>query len=410
MSRISEQVTTVPLLQLVQDLEDNRILIPPHQREFRWDLRRQQKFVKDILTGYPIPSTLMSTRRVDPFPTLEDGRQRITTALRYRSGKFPARARDGVERFYSELSEIEKYRFDNKIVMVMTYSNASDQDRIEIFDSHQNGIPLSPGERFHAQYATPLVSFVKAWLMTPGSGFHDRGALIWGVRGDPVEVPEDFTSSDKKRRWLLNAVALITGLSFGPSNMNKKYAPDMGFMTADFPPAKKAAVKKDLERVLEIYEAVNAALPARKPKQWVNALWDLGTFTGYIVYSLSVLARNRHEATQEGLAPEDKTPFEKASPTTKTVYTPNSLREEPEEWARLKERWVEYIVGVRTTLDKNPNTRLTKVLEECIHKEASKARNWTNERWENGYRHVFGLQVTEISSSESVSTEDDEDE
>ena len=59
----------------------------------------------------------------------------------------------------------------------------------QIFDWHQNGAPLTPGERYHAQHATNLVRFVKEQLMTPGSGYHDRAAAIWGVRGDPVVPP-----------------------------------------------------------------------------------------------------------------------------------------------------------------------------------------------------------------------------
>ena len=405
-NRISKQHKNVSLVELIQDFDDKHILIPPHQREFCWDLSRQQKFIQSILKGYPIPSILMSSRRADAHPTLEDGRQRITTASRYRSGMFQVKALDGVMRSYAELSDIDKERFDTESVMVMTFSNANDADRIEIFDWHQNGAPLSPGERYHAQAATPLIKFVKEQLMTPGAGYHDRAALIWGVRGDPVDPVEGFISSDKRRRWLLNAVALIAGLAYGPVHMHKAYQKTVGhgLMTAPFSPIKQAAVKRDLERILEIYEAVNTKIAARKPKQWVNPLWDLGTYTGYIAYSLSVLDRYRHDLAQRDIAAEYRSPFDADS------YTPNSLRDEPEEWARLKETWVEYMVGVRRTVNEEPTKRLTKVLEECIHAGVSKARNWSIERWEDGYKRVFDLPLTEAVSVETVSEEESDEE
>jgi hypothetical protein len=83
--------------------------------------------------------------------------------------------------------------------------------------------------------------------------------MIWGIRGDTPGAE----SRDKKRRWLLNAVALVKGIRFGPEYANKKYEPDASHMTADFGPA----VKRDLERILEIYEAVEAVVPmtGKKP-------------------------------------------------------------------------------------------------------------------------------------------------
>jgi len=405
-NRISKQNTNVPLSQLIQDLDEKHIIVPPHQREFCWDLKRQQKFIQSILKGYPIPSILMSSRRVDPHPTLEDGRQRLTTASRYRSGKFQVLALDGQMRNYAELSDIDRERFDNEAVIVITFSNANDDDRIQIFDWHQNGAPLSPGERYHAQHSSPLISFVKELLMTPGSGYHDRAAAIWGNRGDPVAPPEGFISADKRRKWLLGATALVLGLVYGPSNATKKYdsTVEAGFITADIPAMRKLAVKKDLERIFEIYEAVQARCPPRKTKQWVNANWDLGTFTGYILYSLSYHAREVHEEFEADEAPEEKIPFENG------IYEPNSLREEPETWARIKACWVNYMVTVRRTINETPTKKIKAVLEECIHKGQSKARSWTNARWDLGYRHVFGLPVGDVASISEGDEESDEEE
>jgi hypothetical protein len=398
-NRISKQTTNVPLRQLIDDYDEKRILIPEHQREYRWDLTRQQKFIKSIMRGYPIPSILLSSRRADIHPTLEDGRQRITTASRYRNDMFPV---DG--KCYSALSEIEHERFDTEQVTVITFSNATDDDRIQIFDWHQNGAPLTPGERYHAQHATPLVRFVKEQLMTPGSGYHDRAAAIWGVRGDPLVIPDGFVSLDNRRTWLLNAVALVLGLTFGPGNVTKKYEPEKGFMTAQFPPAKQAAVKKDLVRIFEIFEEVEREFPTpvRTPKKWHTVQWDLGNFVGYIVYSLSAEARAMHKEAQADTLVEERVEFEDG------FYEPNSLEDDPEEWARIKQTWVDYIVGVRRNLRDNATKKFKNVLQERIHAGTSSARSWNLERWSDGYNRVFGLHHAPTESDAETLSDEDE--
>jgi hypothetical protein len=306
---------------------------------------------------------------------------------------------------YSDLSMEDRATFDHTTILLWKFWGATAADRIEIFDWHQNGAPLSVGERYHAQHASPLISFVKELLMTPGSGYHDRAAAIWDVRGDPLVVTENFVSKDKRRKWLLGATALVLGLLYGPANGTKKYEPDRGLITALISATKKAAVKKDLERIFEIYEAVEARAPATKPKKWKNAHWDMGTYTGYILYSLSALAREGHNDSQADLPKEEKVDFEDG------FYEPNSLKDDPAEWATIKATWVDYMVSVRRTINANPTKKLKTVLEEKIHKGISKARSWTNERWEDGYKRVFGIPITDaVSTSGDDDEEEDSDE
>jgi hypothetical protein len=76
--------------------------------------------------------------------------------------------------------------------------------------------------------------------MTPGMGYHDRAVQIWGIRGDYPGVE----TKDNRRRWLLNAIALVKGLRFGPANTNKKYEPDSDHMTAEITPAMEICRKE----------------------------------------------------------------------------------------------------------------------------------------------------------------------
>ena len=400
-NRITKKNTSVSLEALIQDLDDKRILIPAHQREYCWDHPREEKFIQSILKGFPIPSILMSERRIDPHPTLEDGRQRLTAASRFRSNTFPIRWAER-ELKYEDLTSEERMRFDNETIMVQTFMNANDNDRIQIFDWHQNGAPLSTGERYHAQSASNLISFVKELLMTPGSGYHDRAIATWDVRGDPLVIPEGFVSKDKRRKWLLAATALVMGLVYGPKNATKKYEPDRGLITAEISAGEKIAIKKDLVRILEIYEAVDARVPATKPKKWKNVHWDLGTYTGYILYTLSINAHKVHDDKCSKLPVDVTKPvFEEGT------YKPNSMTDA--EWAPLKATWIEYMVSVRRTINTNPTKKLKTVLEEKIHNNITKARSWTNERWDDGYRCVFGLPVADNASTSGDEEESDKE-
>ena len=405
-SRITKDHTDRTLLSLIEELKDNRLAIPAHQREYCWKLDKQEKFIESILKGYPIPSILMSATRTDSKRSLEDGRQRITTAMRYRADLFTCCGKK-----FSELTGREQDRFDDERVVVITFIGATPADRIQIFDWHQNGAPLSTGERYHAhQETSPLLTFVKKMLMTPGEGLHDRAALVWGVRGDTPGQE----SKDTRRKWLQNAVAMVIGLAFGPAHANKNYdyVVSKGFMTDEFGPLLQSDVKKDIERILDIYESVERVQKMKK-KNWHNRQWDLGNFTGYIMYSLSQMMRSGHDYMQTDISAEHRVKFDDGG------YSPNSLEGEPEEWDRIKSTWVTYLVKVRREVEAHPRKKLTSILlgatvrdgvvrNEGLHGGVSAARNWRLERWEDGYNRLFNLDA--VIDSRSTDGDDDEDE
>ena len=408
-TRIDIAHSTLAIANLSDKLARKELTVPPHQRaNGSWDLRRKQKFIESILEGHPIPSVLISEKRegAATIHTLEDGLQRLTTIGLFRTNAFT----DMQGRLYRDIPEAERYRFDSHAVQVTTYTGATIRQRIEIFDRHQNGVPLSTGERYHAhsdpEHGSPLVAFAKELLMTPGSGFHDRAAAIWGVRGDTPGAE----TKDKKRRWLVNAIALVKGLYFGPTHAHKKYELDQAHMTEGLKDHMKAAVRKDLERILEIYEAVEAAVPMRKKLQ--NAHWDLGNFTGYILYSLSFPRREaydrahpRHGGGGGGGAPT----FDAALPAN-GGYVPNSVGATPAEWQRLKAGWVAYISRIRRELQESKR-KLSSLLFEHHHRGVPKTRSWILARWDDGYLRVFHPErVLERGVSEDDEDEEDDEE
>ena len=392
-SGIQNNHTDYSLSHLADELKAGRITIPDHQREYCWSQNLQCNFVLSILRGYPIPSVLMSKERGEANPSIEDGRQRLTTAMRFRDNQFAVEGK-----FYIDLTDIQRYRFDHYKVLTTTFCGATLDERIRIFDWFNSGKKLTSGEHCHNQARTPLIALAKELFMTVGTGVHDRAERIWGVRG---EVPgSEGPTKDKGRKWLITAVAFCMGLLYGPENVNKNYEHiKKGYMTRQISAQRHEGVRKDLDRILQIYEAVEAAQPMGRNKL-LNPQWDLGTFTGYILYSLSVSARNLHELTDAEFDPNERTPFEH-------IYEPNSLEENPEEWIRLRDGWVSYMIKVRKALDETPGKKLPAVLGECLHKGKGKDRNWKLKRWEHGYLRVFApTEIVETGSTE----EEDEDE
>ena len=374
-TRVRVSFSTKTLYSIIQQRQEDDIIIPEHQREYCWNESRKDKFVQSVLRGFPCPAILLGEHRGDK-PTLEDGNQRITTAMKYRRDEFASNGK-----LYSQLSVREQDWFDTYPISVVSYNNATQEDRIQIFDWHQNGAPLSTGERYHAHASTPLVRFVKDVLFTPGTGLHDRAVPIWGARN----------GTDKKRKWLHDAVTLVTGLAHGASHMTKAYERMIAnsFLTKDFD---RAGVIRDLQRILEVFESADAI---HRVQGWTARNWDAGNFVGYIAYSLSHKARVEYEEGQRAFPLAERGTYDDGH------HKPNSLTEP--EWERLKAGWVAYMVRVR----RDVSLPFKRVLERDLHRSLNNGRNWSLSRWRSGYMNVFEPDaIQDVSDGE----EDDEEE
>jgi len=374
-TRVRVAFSTKNLYAIIQQRQDEEIIIPEHQREYCWNESRKDKFVQSILRGFPCPAILLGEHRVDK-PTLEDGNQRITTAMKYRKDEFASNGK-----LFSQLSVREQDWFDNYPISVVSYSNATQEDRIQIFDWHQNGAPLSTGERYHAHASTPLISFVKRILFTPGQGLHDRAVPIWGTR----------SGVDKRRKWLQDAVALVTGLTYGAFHMTKMYDRMIAnsFLTKPFD---QDAVVRDMQRILEIFEGADAV---QRVQGWNARNWDAGNFVGYIAYSLSHKARVAHDESQRSLPPAERVAYDEGK------HRPNSLDQDPEEWHSLKTGWIAYMVKIRRDVSRP----FKALLERDLHRTLNNGRNWSLSRWRSGYMNVF-----EPDAIQDVDEDDEDDE
>lgn len=353
MSSIEYSNSSRRLGAIAAELASDAIKIPPHQRDYVWSIRQQVKLVDAVQAGMPMPNITLRNQRNGStiLTTLEDGQQRLTTLRRYMDSAF----RDGRGRLFSQLSEVERMRFESYTVNVMTYSNATDEEAIIIFNNLQNGSSCSIGERiFSLAHISPLVQYTLDMLLTPGKGFYDRTVPFWGER----------TPRGQRGKYMTEAFAICAGLAHGSQYISKKWS-DIEEVIA--PPFDRDELTRNLEFIVSLYESVHQDAPVTT-KKLKTMYWSPSNFTAYIVHSLKLTTE---------LEPVHQLPTrEQIGQTFRTFMLEQRLHPE--------------------------------ILAERLH--ASDVRgnergggHWSQSRWHNGWRRMFapGAELDDISTVDS---------
>lgn len=267
MSRLSYEFSSRTVKSL---LEDDSIDIPDHQRPEMWLKDRQQRLIKTIMDGLPIPNltlndTITNGKRIR---WLEDGQQRYISMKKFFNNQL-----DYENVFYKDFKEDQRFKFLTYKIPILTYENASRAEIIQIFDNLNHGVPLSPGHRFHARLDSPLVKYARDRLLTPEKHFYARASAIWGAH--------PFNKDTKTKKNLMNAMALAGGAAHGVECITTSYDVLGPLLQTTFDTAKADVFLDKLIAVYEAADAVYAITPADKKKQW-----DAGKISGYILASL----------------------------------------------------------------------------------------------------------------------------
>lgn len=110
---IKAMVDTLPIVEFVGHArEDELDLNPPYQREYIWSNPDSQKLITSILLGIPLPSIILATIADSDKLQIVDGKQRLTSILRF-VGAHPvaiafAKEKDDVELFHKSFREFAK--------------------------------------------------------------------------------------------------------------------------------------------------------------------------------------------------------------------------------------------------------------------------------------------------------------
>lgn len=81
---IKATVATLPIVEFVSYAKEDELdLSPPYQREYIWSNPDSQKLIESILRGIPLPSIILATVTGDAKLQIVDGKQRLTSILRF---------------------------------------------------------------------------------------------------------------------------------------------------------------------------------------------------------------------------------------------------------------------------------------------------------------------------------------
>tara|TARA_R110001592_G_scaffold209888_5_gene461136 strand:+ start:6687 stop:7205 length:519 start_codon:yes stop_codon:yes gene_type:complete len=93
--------------------EGQLFLDAEYQREYVWQAAQQQALLKSIFDSQPIDSVAVSIneKEVAKYCEIVDGKQRLTTLIKFRAGEFPYILEDGTEIFHADMDAPDQIQF-----------------------------------------------------------------------------------------------------------------------------------------------------------------------------------------------------------------------------------------------------------------------------------------------------------
>jgi len=325
-------------------LDDSAICIPEHQRPYIWDAKKASLFIDTIMEDLPTQAIFMYEEISDGELKrwLEDGQQRWITVCRFVNGE----SADSVKwngKTFDDFSHQEKFKFlGYKFTIQMMYKLDKDR-RLMLFQRLQDGKPLSNGQRFHACGDKPLVKLAKKLMAD------DRVIALWGKKTDT-----------KSKTFLANCMAIASGLALNNDNKIVTSYAILGEDAFSNTPLDNDLVESRLWKLLDVYSRAHAICPINETEK--RKLWNVGLYTGYILYT---------------------------------------MRQPDRDWEEDSKMWVDYIVQVR---------RESSAIRILKH-NAPASRNWNRERWQTGLDNLnIAKQNPDWSPTASVQSDDEDDE
>lgn len=150
---------TLSTEQIMLNSNKNKFMFPQYQRGEVWTLEKQQCLISSILKGYPIPPIYIQELPDGKYQGKDevvDGRQRITTVLKFMTNKFTVTEQyaDFFVKFpytYSNLTPRSRSRFeDYQFNVIKLKSKVTPAEKFDLFKRVQNGEEHSNGELLNA--------------------------------------------------------------------------------------------------------------------------------------------------------------------------------------------------------------------------------------------------------------------
>ena len=361
---ISYTTTQYPIQKLLTWREKGKLRVPIHQRGFVWDNNRKINLIDTIMRSLPIPSLTLSVsldaQSIKKY-WIEDGQQRITTIQKYVNNEYVNKQRI----LFCNLILPQQHQILNYMIPVLVYQDATNDERIEIFDRLQNGLALSTGERFNSlRLLSPTIQFTCDMLLYESAKYRKTVIPFWGdnLLFNPTE--EALKDGTRRFKTLKDAVCICTGALWGSDFFSDKYDTLRPVLIQTLTDERKEKGIKVLLKLFSIFQsAIDANIPTSdnnlKIKKLNDALWNPKKFTFYILYG---------------------------------------LWNYPNEWETIGNKWIDLIVQFRTT---------PSILNQKILDRTEKVTG--NDKWKAGHQAIMGIYDYSISINANNQIDSDDD-
>jgi hypothetical protein len=113
---------------VVERLRQGKILVPPFQRGYVWNVKEASRFIESLLLGLPVPGVFLAREKDTNKLLVIDGQQRLKTLQFFFDGFFNPKEGDSARKVF-KLTDVQP-AFEG-----LTYDKLSEKDRIRLNDS-----------------------------------------------------------------------------------------------------------------------------------------------------------------------------------------------------------------------------------------------------------------------------------
>ena len=164
-------------------LDGKLVIQPEYQRHYIYnDSGRDIAVIDSILKGYPIGLIYFNKISSDIYEVL-DGQQRITSIGRFLTSKFAITDHNGMNQYFSSLSEDEQNKILDTVLTVYICEGSETEIKDWFRTINITGVPLNKQEMLNAVYSGPFVTAAKSVLSNSNNPLMMKWKTF--VKGDP---------------------------------------------------------------------------------------------------------------------------------------------------------------------------------------------------------------------------------
>ena len=155
-----------PVETIVARFHQNLFFIPPYQREFIWNERKQSQFIESVIMGLPIPMMFLAEDEEGAFEIV-DGTQRIQSLVAFLSDDLELeglKTLDTLNGFhFRDLPSAQRNKLTSRALrLVILDLETTEETRRDLFDRiNKSGEPLTPSERRRGALDGAFMTFLE---------------------------------------------------------------------------------------------------------------------------------------------------------------------------------------------------------------------------------------------------------